>query len=126
MIRSLRKSCLRECRNLSAVRLDPSAPGDVLPDNRATFRGMGLKVIGVKGTKVLPDEADAVMQDFLLVSFPVIAGGDVSSFLKLQLLLEQTAKQVEDASKEWLEKESPYQPVGKITLPRQETYSPGR
>jgi len=33
---------------------------------------------------------------------------------------------VEDGSVEWSEEESPYRPIGRITIPAQEAYSPAR
>jgi len=34
-------------------------------------RGMAIKLLGVPGRKILPDQADATTQDFLLVNYPV-------------------------------------------------------
>ena len=72
------------------VRLS-SAPGDVLADGIASFRGLALKLIGVDGPKVLPELADAVTQDFLFVNHPAFPTGDVRSFLTAQRRLERTA-----------------------------------
>ncbi len=72
------------------VRLS-TAPGDILADGIASFRGMALKVIGVDGPKLLPELADAVTQDFLLVNHPFFPTGDVRSFLSAQRRLETTA-----------------------------------
>jgi hypothetical protein len=46
--------------------------------------------------------------------------------VRAQLCTDLTRMPVEDASVEWPERESPYRPVGKITLPPQEAYSPAR
>lgn len=46
--------------------------------------------------------------------------------LRVQLCTDLEKMPVEDASVEWDEKLSPYQPIGKITLPAQNTYSPQR
>ncbi|MET0625292.1 MAG: hypothetical protein ABW250_20305 [Pyrinomonadaceae bacterium] len=45
-----------------------TAPGDITPDGIAAFRSMAIKVIGVEGRKFLPETADALTQDFLLVN----------------------------------------------------------
>jgi len=68
-----------------------TAPGALGPDGQPTFRGMALKVVGVPGTKFLPEEADALTQDFLLVNHPVIPTGTVETYLKAQLKQEQAA-----------------------------------
>lgn len=68
-----------------------TAPGAIGPDGQPTFRGMALKVVGVPGTKFLPDQADALTQDFLLVNHPVIPTGTVETYLQAQLKQEQAA-----------------------------------
>ncbi|ARK11653.1 catalase family protein [Fibrella sp. ES10-3-2-2] len=68
-----------------------TAPGAIMPDGQPTFRGFAIKVIGVDGQKFLPDEADAVTQDFLLVNHPVIPTGTVETYLEQQLKLEKQA-----------------------------------
>ena len=68
-----------------------TSPGAILPDGVSTFRGMGIKIIGVEGKKFLPEEADAVTQDFLLVNLPIIPTGTVSTYLEQQLKLEKSA-----------------------------------
>jgi Catalase len=40
-------------------------------DHAGLARGMAIKLVGVPGRKILPDEADATTQDFLLVNYPV-------------------------------------------------------
>jgi hypothetical protein len=72
------------------VRLS-TAPGAIMPDGQPTFRGLAIKVIGVEGSKFLPDQADALTQDFLLVNHPVIPTGTVETYLKQQLKLEKQA-----------------------------------
>lgn len=44
----------------------------------------------------------------------------------VQLCMDLDAMPVEDASVEWSEKTSPYQPVAKLTIPNQSAYSPER
>lgn len=41
-----------------------TAPGAIISDGQPTFRGMAIKIIGVEGSKFLPEEFDAVTQDF--------------------------------------------------------------
>lgn len=40
-------------------------------DQTGLARGMAIKLLGVPGRKILPDQADATTQDFLLVNYPV-------------------------------------------------------
>ncbi|SFF26267.1 catalase family protein [Spirosoma endophyticum] len=68
-----------------------TAPGAIMPDGQPTFRGMAIKVIGVEGPKFLPDQADALTQDFLLVNHPIIPTGTVETYLQQQLKLEKQA-----------------------------------
>jgi hypothetical protein len=46
--------------------------------------------------------------------------------IRIQLCTDLEKMPVEDASKEWSEEESPYEPVARIKLPRQEAYSDAR
>ena len=68
-----------------------TSPGDILADGVASFRGLALKVLGVDGPKLLPEEADAVTQDFLFINHPVIPTGDVKSYLAAQRRMEKLA-----------------------------------
>ena len=70
-----------------------TAPGDILPDGMPSFRGMAIKVIGVEGEKVLPEERDAVTQDFLFVNHPTIPTGTVDKYLREIKQLSQLAGQ---------------------------------
>jgi hypothetical protein len=40
-------------------------------DQAGLARGMAIKLLGVPGPKILPDQTDATTQDFLLVNYPV-------------------------------------------------------
>ncbi|MGI4870104.1 MAG: catalase family protein [Janthinobacterium lividum] len=68
-----------------------SAPGAIGPDQQSTFKGMAIKLIGVEGRKFLAERAEEVTQDFLLVNYPTIPTGDIASFHRMQLMLEQLA-----------------------------------
>ena len=68
-----------------------TAPGAIMPDGLPTLRGMAVKLIGVEGKKFLPEEADAVSQDFLLVNHPVIPTGTIETYLEQQRKLEKSA-----------------------------------
>lgn len=68
-----------------------TAQGSIVPDKMSAFRGMAIKVIGVKGKKILPDLSDAMTQDFLLVNYPVIPTGTIKEYLKAQEKAESQA-----------------------------------
>lgn len=51
---------------------------------------------------------------------------DAEFEIRIQLCTDLEKMPIEDASKEWSEAESPYQPVARIRLPRQEAYSDAR
>ena len=65
-----------------------TAPGDLQSDKIAAARGMAIKVFGVDGDKLLPDD-DTRNQDFLLVNHPVIPFGHVKAYWDAQQLLEK-------------------------------------
>ncbi|MFM0159174.1 catalase family protein [Paraburkholderia sediminicola] len=65
-----------------------SSPGEIGPDSQPAARGFAIKVLGVAGNKVLPDDSGHT-QDFLLVNSPSIAFGDVRSYQRMQDFLER-------------------------------------
>jgi hypothetical protein len=66
-----------------------SVPGDIMPDSLSSFRGIGIKVIGVEGAKLLSNASDAVTQDFLMINSPIFPSGNIARFLPEQLLQEK-------------------------------------
>lgn len=66
-----------------------SAPGSIDPDTQSAVKGLGLKIIGVEGRKFLPDQADEVTQDFLMVNDTIIPTGDIKSYHDMQLRQEK-------------------------------------
>jgi hypothetical protein len=66
-----------------------TTPGDVLPDDVSTPRGMAIKVVGVTGPRVEGSEND-VTQDFVLVNGPVFASSTAKQFLGGAKLLAAT------------------------------------
>ena len=73
-------------------------PGDVLPDEISTPRGVALKVIGVEGAR-LPDSEDATTQDFVLVNAPAFSAPTAEKFLGSLKLLARTTDRAEGAKK---------------------------
>jgi hypothetical protein len=94
---------------LPAVMRLSTIPGDILPDDVSTPRGMAIKIIGVEGERLPGSEGD-VTQDFVLVNGPSFGKPDAKSFAKnLKLLAATTdkaegAKQVLSAALRGLEK----------------------
>ena len=72
------------------VRLS-SAPGDIHSDTIPAPRGMAIKVLGVKGERLLPEDAGG-NQDFLLVNIPVLSFGTIQAYRQLVDLLEKNAR----------------------------------
>lgn len=66
-----------------------TAPGMIEPDKKSMMRGMALKIIGVEGEKFLPEDKDALTQDFLLVNYPIIPTGTVKDYLDQQKQIEE-------------------------------------
>ena len=67
-----------------------SAPGDIHSDTIPAPRGMAIKVIGVDGPRLLPDDGGG-NQDFLLVNIPTLSFGTVSKYRELIGLIEKNA-----------------------------------
>jgi hypothetical protein len=69
-----------------------TVPGDLLPDDVSTPRGMAIKIIGVEGERLAGSEGD-VTQDFVLVDAPSFGRPDAQSFASgLKLLAATTDK----------------------------------
>lgn len=85
----LRQGLFREPGSYDVITRFSTAPGDIQNDSIRAPRGFAIKVIGVGGKKMLPEQEDEVTQDFLLVNMPVIPFGDVESYLQIQTILER-------------------------------------
>ncbi|MFO0747205.1 MAG: hypothetical protein U1F43_16300 [Myxococcota bacterium] len=64
------------------LRFSNGSPGKS-SDKRPDIRGIGLKLVGVPGKKLIPPLADAVTQDFLLIQTDVAGVRDPDEFLTL-------------------------------------------
>lgn len=73
-----------------AIRLS-SAPGDIHSDTIPAPRGMAIKVVGVEGDRLLPQD-NGRNQDFLLVNIPVLSFGTIGKYRQLVGLLETNAQ----------------------------------
>ena len=62
---------------------------DAVPDNH----GMAIKLLGVKGEKLLPDEMDAKTQDFVLLDHPLFFTENVSTLAAFSLDREALVKE---------------------------------
>ncbi|MEP6505168.1 MAG: catalase family protein [Betaproteobacteria bacterium] len=71
-------------------------PGDLLPDDISTPRGMAIKIIGVAGERLPGSEGD-VTQDFVLVNGPSFGRPDAQSFASGLKLLAATTDKAEGA-----------------------------
>lgn len=68
-----------------------SAPGDIHSDTIPAPRGMAIKVIGVAGERLLPEDQGR-NQDFLLVNIPTLSFGTIGKYRQLIGLLEKNAQ----------------------------------
>lgn len=73
-------------------------PGDILPDNVSTPRGLAIKVLDVEGER-LPGESEARSQDFVMVNGPVFAAPSGEKFLANLKMLAATTDRVEGLKK---------------------------
>ena len=86
-----------------------TTPGDILPDDVSTPRGMAIKVIGVEGERLPGTEGD-LTQDFIMVNGPAFNKPTAKSFASSLKLLAATtdkaegSKQVLSAALRGLEK----------------------
>jgi hypothetical protein len=75
-----------------------TVPGDILDDSISTPRGLGLKVVDVRGERVAGSEHDTT-QDFVLVNGPAFNAPNAAGFLKSLKLLEPTTNKMEHVKK---------------------------
>ncbi|RTQ48532.1 catalase [Hymenobacter gummosus] len=85
----LAQGLFREARVYPVILRLSSAPGAINPDTHWAVKGLAVKIIGVEGRKFLPEQADEVTQDFLMVNDTVIPTGDIKSYHDLQLRQEK-------------------------------------
>jgi hypothetical protein len=52
----------------------------VKADSEKDVRGLAIKLVGVPGTKILPEEANATTQDFLLINHPTLMVRNVLTY----------------------------------------------
>lgn len=76
-----------------------AAPGEIRDDSVPVPQGMAVKVIGVPGKKVLPEQQDELTQDFLMVNQPVIPFGTVEKYLEMQSVLAMQETSPEEAQR---------------------------
>jgi len=69
------------------IRFSNGFPDAKQPDAKPDVRGMAIKLLGVPGDKVLPEERDAQTQDFILISHPVFFADDVADYLTFTRLM---------------------------------------
>jgi hypothetical protein len=78
-------------RHEAILRLSTN-PGDILDDSVTVPRGLALKVIGVEGAHLAPEEAPT--QDFVMVNGPAFLAPDPASFARSLSLLAKTTDRV--------------------------------
>ncbi|WP_155121428.1 catalase family protein [Bryobacter aggregatus] len=88
----LRQGVFRSPRRYPVMIRLSTAPGDLRDDRISSPRGMAVKLLGVEGAKLLAGHESETTQDFLLVNMPVIPFGEVSTYWKMQQILEKHAE----------------------------------
>ena len=73
----------------SAVVRFSSAASQPQPDAIPDGQGMAIKVLGVEGGMVLPDEQRGRAQDFVMINHPVFFARNVKDYLRLEQVLVQ-------------------------------------
>ncbi|WP_240884087.1 catalase family protein [Sphingomonas sp. SFZ2018-12] len=87
----LRQGLFARPANYPVVIRLSSAPGDIHSDTIPAPRGMAIKVIGVDGERLLPEDKGH-NQDFLLVNIPTLSFGTIGKYRQLISLLEKNAQ----------------------------------
>ena len=64
------------------IRFSNGSPGDN-PDSKGDGRGMAIKVLGVPGAKILPND-ETLTQDFLMINHPVFFVRNASDYISFQ------------------------------------------
>lgn len=80
-------------------------------------------VMKLTGQLVESDLGDSALRDLVVAHFST-QGAQYE--LRTQLCTDVARMPIEDASVDWPQDESPYQPVAKLTIPAQDAYSPAR
>ncbi|MCM2254200.1 MAG: catalase family protein [Vicinamibacteria bacterium] len=65
------------------IRFSNGASDPARDDAKGDARGMAIKLMGVPGTKLLPEERDAGTQDFIMINHPVFFIDDPQQYLTL-------------------------------------------
>ena len=72
------------------IRFSNGDPDPMREDKRPDARGMAIKLLDVPGRKILPDERDALTQDFVMIDYPVFFLNDPKDYLSLQKFLTKS------------------------------------
>jgi hypothetical protein len=73
-----------------------TTPGDILPDDVSTPRGLAIKVVGVEGER-LPGSENDTTQNFVLIVGKAFGAPDPKAFLNIVKLLVPTTDKAEHA-----------------------------
>ena len=79
----------------AVIRFSNGNADPMRPDVKKDARGMAIKLLGVPGDKILPDERDAPTQDFVMINHPVFFLDDPDRYHKMQELLNRNPNMLE-------------------------------
>lgn len=77
---ALRVGVFKEAKTYQAWIRFSNQDGAIKPDKGSDIRGMAIKLMGVAGEKILPQEKDEQTHDFILISTNVFVARDVAQF----------------------------------------------
>jgi hypothetical protein len=80
------------------IRFSTALPG-IMHDGVAAFRGLGIKIIGVPGKKLLPGWEDAITHDFIVANYRTLPTGEIKSYLFQTRMGERAMKVPEELAR---------------------------
>jgi catalase len=85
----LRQGLFSVARSYPTIIRFSTAPGDLLADSVSTPRGMAVKVVGIEGMEMGPENAGKSTQDFVFVNAKTFGAPDAKAFLGNLKLIEK-------------------------------------
>jgi hypothetical protein len=92
----LRQGLFAEAASYPVVARLSSTAGALRSDQTKGIRGLGIKVLGVSGPKILPDD-DTTIQDFILVTHREFPFADAAAYLKRGMPLAKLLARTPDS-----------------------------
>ena len=84
---ALRHGVFRKAGRFDAIMRFSAGGVEVQPDTEAQAAGLGIKLLGVEGEKLLPAERNATTQDFVMINFPTFFVRSLEDYEALHVAL---------------------------------------